>query len=104
MLARFNDLCGMDHASDTVFCDCSIVEASKSLPPLRVFIAERPFQLPVEEMFTRVSTMNGQEMCELNIQPNSMDFHEDAAERPRPLPLGGLGGQCELCAAGSASS
>ena len=42
-----------------VFCDCSIVEHSKHLPPLRIFLADHPFELPIAEMFSRVPTTDG---------------------------------------------
>ena len=78
-----------------VFCDCSIVEASRDLPPLRIFIAEHPFELPVEEMFIRVPAKNGfGEACMLAIQPNNMEIGNGLGPGvPLPLPFGGLGGE-----------
>ena len=57
---RFNELCGMDGmAGGVVFCDCAIVEQSKHLPPLRIFLEDRPFELPIAEMFSRIPTKDG---------------------------------------------
>mmetsp|Transcript_48599 Transcript_48599/g.114022 ORF Transcript_48599/g.114022 Transcript_48599/m.114022 type:complete len:651 (-) Transcript_48599:294-2246(-) len=91
---KFNDLCGVDHMKGgIVFCDCSIVEASRDLPPLRIFIAEHPFELPVEEMFIRVPAKNGfGEACMLAIQPNNVEIGSGLGPGiPLPLPFG-LGG------------
>lgn len=90
---KFNDLCGMDEmAHGAVFCDCSIVDHSKHLPPLRIFLADHPFELPIAEIFSRVPTTDGRgEACLLAIQPNNLDV-EGRGSMPMPLPFGGLGG------------
>eukprot|EP00438_Fugacium_kawagutii_P036309 Skav220721 [mRNA] locus=scaffold2753:43884:54435:- [translate_table: standard] len=89
----FNQLCGMDEMAGAVFCDCSIVEHSKHLPPLRIFFANRPFELPIGEMFSRVPTKDGSgEACLLAVQPNNLDVDVLPGSMPMPLPFGGLGG------------
>jgi hypothetical protein len=35
------------------------VDHSKHLPPLRIFLADHPFELPIAEMFSRVPTTDG---------------------------------------------
>ena len=46
-------------AAGVVFCDCAIVEQSRHLPPLRIFLEKRPFELPIAEMFSRIPTKDG---------------------------------------------
>lgn len=47
------------YLSGAVFCDCSIIDHSKDLPPLRIFLGDRPFELPVAEMFSKIPTKDG---------------------------------------------
>eukprot|EP00434_Breviolum_minutum_P036997 symbB.v1.2.032789.t1/scaffold3983.1/size46898/2 len=92
---KFNDLCGMDEmAGGAVFCDCSIIDHSKDLPPLRIFLGNRPFELPVAEMFSKIPTKDGgSEACLLAVQPNNLDPQGlGMGTMPMPLPFGGLGG------------
>ncbi|CAJ1401450.1 unnamed protein product [Effrenium voratum] len=91
---KFDKLCGMDQsAGGVVFCDCSVVEQSKDLPPLKIFLGDRPFELPIAEMFSRIPTINGQgHACMLAIQPNNINIEEPSSGFPLPLPFGGMGG------------
>eukprot|EP00913_Durusdinium_trenchii_P001995 g1845.t1 len=83
---KFNELCG------AVFCDCSIVAHSHDLPPLKIFLADRAFELPIGEMFSRIPTKDGRgEACLLAVQPNNLNV-EASGSMPMPLPFGGLGG------------
>ncbi len=47
------------HPSGAVFCDCSIIDHSKDLPPLRIFLGDHPFELPVAELFSKIPTKDG---------------------------------------------
>jgi hypothetical protein len=86
---EFNELCGLDNSNGgLVICDCKIREVSKDLPPLRIYLSNRPFELPVSEMFTPVSSKDGyQQLCLLEIQPNQLNIASiDAPLFPfRPL-------------------
>ncbi|CAK9021678.1 unnamed protein product [Durusdinium trenchii] len=90
---KFNELCGIDEmAGGAVFCDCSIVAHSHDLPPLKIFLADRAFELPIGEMFSRIPTKDGRgEACLLAVQPNNLNV-EASGSMPMPLPFGGLGG------------
>mmetsp|Transcript_19661 Transcript_19661/g.34849 ORF Transcript_19661/g.34849 Transcript_19661/m.34849 type:complete len:648 (-) Transcript_19661:360-2303(-) len=90
---QFDELCGMDQSEGgIVICDCSIAEASKDLPPLRIYLGGRAFELPVSEMFARMPTSDGSSACMLEIQPNQMTLSGLAPGSALPLPfdLGGL--------------
>ncbi|CAE7762238.1 cardB, partial [Symbiodinium pilosum] len=86
----YDDLC---YELEPVYCDCSILERSRDLPPLRIFISGRPFELPVREMFIPVHREYGQGTnCILAIQPNNINVGDTMPGQSRlPLP-GGLGG------------
>ncbi|CAE8625679.1 unnamed protein product [Polarella glacialis] len=84
-----------------VICDCRIVEASKDLPPLRIYLGGRPFELPVPEMFTALGSDDGRSLCTLEIQPkpDNLDIGGGsriplmpAGMRRRPLPMMPFGG------------
>lgn len=67
----FDDLCGMDAGQgNLVVCDCSI--AQEGLPPLRVYLGDRPFTLAIKDLFRRVKASDGSTLCLLQIQPNGV--------------------------------
>mmetsp|Transcript_11350 Transcript_11350/g.35129 ORF Transcript_11350/g.35129 Transcript_11350/m.35129 type:complete len:589 (-) Transcript_11350:154-1920(-) len=69
----FTHLCGLDEAAGgLVVCDCAITR-TQGLLPLRVFIGERAFMMDVADLFRRVPTGTGGELCLLQIQANPMN-------------------------------
>mmetsp|Transcript_56798 Transcript_56798/g.102011 ORF Transcript_56798/g.102011 Transcript_56798/m.102011 type:complete len:631 (+) Transcript_56798:1471-3363(+) len=82
----FDSLCGMEDGH--VICDCRIVEASKDLPPLRIYLGGRPFELPVPEMFTALGSDDGRSLCTLEIQPKPDNLDIGGGSRIPLMPAG----------------
>jgi len=69
----FSHMCGLDSSSGSlVVCNCSIA-GSKELLPVRVYLGGKPFILEVSDLFERVPTGDGGELCLLQIQQNPMN-------------------------------
>mmetsp|Transcript_86315 Transcript_86315/g.279487 ORF Transcript_86315/g.279487 Transcript_86315/m.279487 type:complete len:576 (-) Transcript_86315:239-1966(-) len=70
----FDRLCGVDAAAGSlVVCDCSITQSDGVLTEhLRIYLGGRVFALEVPELFERVPTADGGELCLLQIQPNAL--------------------------------
>mmetsp|Transcript_31990 Transcript_31990/g.49806 ORF Transcript_31990/g.49806 Transcript_31990/m.49806 type:complete len:632 (-) Transcript_31990:206-2101(-) len=69
----FHSFCGMDMAmGNIIICDCRIGQNSSALP-LRLYLGERQFVIPLAELFRKVSTTDGRSnVCMLEIQPNDI--------------------------------
>lgn len=92
---KFDELCDVDRMEENaVFCDCSIVESAVDLPPLRIYLGGRAFELPVSEMFMKMPTRSADKrVCMLEIQPNNMVLGGGPdPEASSPVPMAGLDG------------
>lgn len=69
----FERHCGMDISmGNLIICDCAVGESGK-LPPLRLYLGERQFEVPIAELFTKVKARDtGGPLCLLQVQPNDM--------------------------------
>jgi len=68
----FDTNCGQDVSSgNVVFCDCSVATLPEMLP-VNIFLGDRKFVLRLPELFKRVPSTDGSDMCLLQIQPNPM--------------------------------
>lgn len=69
----FERHCGMDAAmGNLIICDCAIGQSGE-LPPLRLYLGGRQFEVPIPELFTKVDARDGgEQLCLLQVQPNDM--------------------------------
>lgn len=69
----FERHCGTDVGmGNLIVCDCAAGQ-SGDLPPLRLYLGERQFEIPIPELFTKVDVRdNGEPLCLLQVQPNDM--------------------------------
>lgn len=72
----FDHLCGADAAlGNLVVCDCSITQLDGILREhLRMYLGGQVFFLEIPDLFKRVPTTAGGELCLLQVQPNSLTF------------------------------
>lgn len=84
----FNTSCGMDvKAGNLVVCDCKVMELDTILP-VRFFLGKQWLSIEFKDLFRRVPSHNGNDLCLLQIQQNPvstmdpLDLLGDLLEAP----------------------
>mmetsp|Transcript_133729 Transcript_133729/g.285965 ORF Transcript_133729/g.285965 Transcript_133729/m.285965 type:complete len:506 (+) Transcript_133729:80-1597(+) len=69
--AHFGRSCGMDPKAGKMFCDCSAVQ-DESVPALQIQLGQSFAMLPMGDLFLRVPSAQGGEVCMLQVGVNNV--------------------------------